>query len=1015
MPITSPSKGKSLLDVKSNHIFSNDTERDTYFSANPTELKEGLYICSNEILQRYENEQFVNRSSMIKGSKGDRGYSIQSITDIEGNKIRLILEDSTHFDITKTQASANNITISKTEFTNWLKDFTGNQTQELLNFIDEMNEIPNGILYFGEINTENSWKIIKENSNLNFYRYDLYNNQYNKIASFGASVESDRFILSEWQGRILGTKIDGTKRTLLKTSVDNDGVIIGNKFGRVGLVHGNKLFSMYPTGISSDFKMNECSDAEGIANAQTITKFSTYFKATIDGFYSGLKNIEVIEAPEGTTARFWATSEDKNEIIVEDCSYLNFTKGLGKEIVVGLNDLLLDEPFPIDKDTAVYFNLEFSNPVKLKGSVVDNGVIDDPKFYPMCDVIKEIANLEDLATQNWVRTNIPLSDATDSDSTTTAASSKAVNSVRKLVSTAVSGMTYLGGISCEAFSAITIGRKGNYYKLADDGIIFGTSYNAGTSVLINTDFNDRAITVNDCDFFVVEATGTGGIFITNVTAVTNGKNCSVTYKDAPNNGCVDSILTDDTSLNVTIEWDRTEEAYCGIPTVNGTSVSSYSNKTGGTYTATVTIDINTSDSIICENNGVIFSVPITKVSAPTITGFSISGVYPTTNSILQTELKENDEITCTIQTDKNIDYIEFVDFGAFKLKTYIVTAGKSFTNIVGIVANRGNSVSTVNGKIRVRSTDGSYSDYVLSSNTVVLNNLSPSMTFGAITFPAGQEAIKGTESISLAFTLSNADSNTVSAITNDLSVSNKTSTGINATRLSSGSATYNDGSSDNLSFLLRRNANGKSITYTYRVPIVTVPANLDYYFPNPYKIKSGAGQTNCTLNFNQKVKVTSVTIPSPNKGTLNTSTTSSYQNTYTLGITSADSDTKSSTANNCTINVVGMSGIQTSNINIGYILAGFTSRVVSFTYPSLSQTIGTTVLTTSNLVASGQILTTPPFDIAKTYVMPDALTTALADKYSISADGLSLLLPESIKGFGYSTDMSAQVTIQENN
>jgi len=711
MPISSPKgKGKGLLDVKSSHIFTTNTERDNYFITNPSEIKESLYVYNNDKLQIYESGQWVDRTPVIqgnKGDKGDKGVSIQTIIDIEGNKIRITLDNDTNYDITKTQASANNITVSKTEFTNWLKDFTGNQIQELSNFIDEMNEIPNGILYFGEINTENSWKIIKENSNLNFYRYDLYNSQYNKIASFGASVESDRFILSEWQGSILGTKTDGTKRTLLKTSVDKNGVIIGNKFGRVGLVHGNKLFSMYPTGISSDFKMNECSDAEGIANAQTITNFSTYFKATIDGFYSGLKNIEVIEAPEGTTVRFWATSEDKNEIIVEDCSYLNFTKELGKEIVVGLNDLLLNEPFPIDKDTAVYFNLEFSNPVKLKGTIVDNGVVGDPKFYPMCDVIKEIANLEDLATQNWVRTNIPLSDATDSDSTTTAASSKAINSVRKLVSTAVSGMTYLGGISCESFSLINNANAGNFYKISNDGLIFGQSISKATSVIIKNDLVNTLITENDCDFFTIEATGTGGIFITNVTAVTNGKNCSVTYKDAPNNGCVDSVLTDDTSLNVTIEWDRTEDAYCGIPTVNSTTVSSYSNKTGGTYTATVTIDISSAESIICENNGVVFSVPVTKETPPVIQSVTF-GNYP----INQTSVKENDTMEITITADKSFNQVIVYNFELAKSKIQNVTEGTSATISISC-ANRGLTTATSQKvRIMVVSPTGSSSGFI---------------------------------------------------------------------------------------------------------------------------------------------------------------------------------------------------------------------------------------------------------------------------------------------------------------
>jgi len=999
MPITSPSKGKGVLDVKSNHIFANDTERDNYFSVNPTELKEGLYICSNEILQRYENEQFVNRSSIIKGSKGDvgdTGTSIQSITDIESNKIRITLDDGTYSDITKTQASANNITVLKTDFTNLLKDFTGTQTQDLFNFIDEMNEIPNGILYFGEINTENSWKIIKEYFNLNFYRYDLYNSQYNKIASFGASVESDRFILTEWQGSILGKKTDGTKRTLLKTSVDKNGVIIGNKFGRVGLVNGNKLFSMYPTGISSNFKMNECSDAEGIANAQTITNFSTYFKATIDGFYSGLKNIEVIEVPEGTIARFWAISEDKNDIIVEDCSYLNFTKGLGKEIVVGLNDLLLNEPFPIDKDTAVYFNLEFSNPVKLKGSVVDNGVIDDPKFYPMCDVIKEIANLEDLATQDWVRTNIPLSDATDSDSITTAASSKAVNSVRKLVSTAVSGMTYLGGISCEAFSAITIGRKGNYYKLADDGIIFGTSYNAGTSVLINTDFNDRAITVNDCDFFVVEATGTGGIFVTNVTATTSGKNVSITYKDAPNNGCVDSILTDDTSLNVTIEWDRTEDAYCGIPTVNGTTVSSYSNKTGGTYTVTVTIDISSAESIICENNGVVFSVPITKETPPVIQSVTF-GNYP----INQTSVKENDTMEITITADKSFNQVIVDNFELAKSKTQNVTEGTSATISISC-ANRGLTTATSQKvRIMVVSPTGSSSGSYTSSTGIMMNNSVPSLTIGTKTYPDGQEALKETEQCTINFTTSKADVVTISSPNGQLNIGTKTATSVQVTRLSEN---YNI-ATPNLSFSLKFNENQATATVITIINIVNVPATLTS--TSAVQIRSGIGNVSVTCTFSQAVKISSVTIP---KGTLGSATSTSTYSTSYNGLISADDVTEHSLSNvNMTIGLVGMSGI-TATVYKPFYVKGFGAKTLTFTYPEYTKAIGTTVVDPLSIVCSGTLNVSPAVTIATTYDSSGACDDVR--EFGI-IDNNTLKLSSDLVSFYYSTGITCTVDIYE--
>jgi len=1009
MPISSPKgKGNGLLDIKSNHIFITNTERDNYFITNPSEIKENLYVYNNSKLQKYESGQWVDRTPVVQGDKGDigeKGTSIQSITDIESNKIRITLDDGTNYDVTKTQASANNITVSKTDFTNLLKNFTGNQTQELFNFIDEINQLPNGEFYFGEINTENSWKIIKENSNLNFYRYDLYNNQYNKIASFGTSVESDKFILTEWQGKILGTKADGTMRTLLKTSVDKDGVIIGNKIGRVGLVHGSRLFSMYPTGISSDFKMNNCTDAEGTANAQTISNFSTYFKATIDGFYSGFKNLDIIEAPEGTTARFWATSEDKEDIIVESCSYMGFTKGLGKNIIIGLNDLLLDEPFPIDKDTAVYFNLEFSNPVKLKGSIVDNGIIDDPKFYPMCDVIKETANMEDLATQDWSINKFIGSSSLTSNSEETFATSKAVKILNDNQRALVSGRTPPIFISVEDFNALTSGLAAEQYILTNSGLLVGREsdgmYYKDSTIIIKADFTARTIIADD---YTVNNSGgssaTDILFITNVITPDIGKNVSVTKNIYPADESVQTITTDATNVTVTVLWIFNKDSICPIPTVNGVSVSNISSRNGSVYTGTATIDITEATNITATLGTTSYMIGLTKETPPVIQSVTF-GDYP----INQASVKENDTMEITITADKSFNQVIVDNFELAKSKIQNVTEGTSATISISC-ANRGLTTTTIQ-KVRVMvvSPTGSSSGSYTSSTGIMMNNSVPSLTIGTKTYPDGQEALKGTESCTVNFTTNNADVVTPTSPNGQLTIGTQTATSLIVNRLS---GDYND-STTNLSFALKFNENQATATVTTIINIANIAPLLNS--ATSTQVRSGVGDVSIPCTYDQKIKITSVTIGA-NKGTLNSATsTSTYSTTYTGLISASDMDDHSLSNVNMTIEIVGMSGL-TATVNRQYFIKGFGNKVLTYTFPEYEKSIGTTVVDPFSVVCSGTLNVTNPVTVATIYDSSGNLDDVR--EFGLINSNTTLKLSGKLTDFYYDTGVTVTINISEN-
>ena len=61
------------IDMNAGHSFATTTDRDTFFTNNPTQLKADMYIYCNGQLQQYVNSAWEVRSTAIQGSKGDNG------------------------------------------------------------------------------------------------------------------------------------------------------------------------------------------------------------------------------------------------------------------------------------------------------------------------------------------------------------------------------------------------------------------------------------------------------------------------------------------------------------------------------------------------------------------------------------------------------------------------------------------------------------------------------------------------------------------------------------------------------------------------------------------------------------------------------------------------------------------------------------------------------------------------------------------------------------------------------
>jgi len=947
----------------------------------------------------------------------DKSEKLKNSTDSTFNDGNYYLDRTNHtgFD------TANKITVNKTNLIENLATFTGTTLQDLIDFIDSLDTFKNGELNLGTKNAVNSWKIIKEDDDLSFYRYDEYNSQYNLITSFGASVKSDKFILTEWQGSIQGLKGDGTSRTLLKTSVDDNGVLIGNYYGRAGLISNGLYFSMYPTGVDSTFVLNSCTDSEGTSNAQSITKFTTRYQPLVHGFYTGISGLDLISVPSGTTVRVWVESDDQDDIMFETINYINFKKGLGLSVSIGVNNIVFYEPFPIDKDTPFYLNIEFSNAVTIKGSITNNNQVGDPKFYPMGSIIRETAAFEKLATQDWVTENTKKTDSMTTDSSILYASAKSVSSLSKVVSAISGGASPLVPISCEDFSLLQTGTNGQHYIFTNDGIINTQIISKRDHCYVVETFDYTEILptqyIQEEDYVVIsnEVVSNGAIFITNITPNTLGKNVSKTMNDYPNEATINSIASDDDTWTVTVIWDRGSEEYCGQPKVNGIDVINITNVGGGTFTGTVIVTTSeiTDNAITATFGTASYRVGVVVETPPIITTLTLNNTptdYPISSwSVQQTEVKVGDIMTFDIISDKDIVAVEVASYGAGSSKIINVTQGATFTDLTFTVASTGLVSSSKTIKVRVKSPTGSWSDYVESSNSIICNDLTPTISVNTITYPSTQTALKNSETASVTFNTSNQTSVIVTAIGSDISISgvNSTTGAFTATRIG---GSYVD-NIDNFTGVARKDSNGSSVSVNGCIFIANIAPVLSSQSLLTYNVMSGVGTVTNTLTFSQKVKIKSISALTA--GTLVTGTTSTYTTTYGLGISAQSSDTHSNTANTTNLVVTGLSGIDSVSIPINYYIRGFANIVLNFTYSELSKVIGTMVTDVTKCVVSGKILSTPIFEIAKEYITYSSVVLATADKWSISADGLNFLIPDAVKSFGYTTGVDCEINISE--
>ncbi len=448
-----------------------------------------------------------------------------------------------------------------------------------------------------------------------------------------------------------------------------------------------------------------------------------------------------------------------------------------------------------------------------------------------------------------------------------------------------------------------------------------------------------------------------------ITGISGSGNVVTQMMSDPNDGAVFSVeLENKDGVTVALEWDRGSE-YEGLPTVNGVEVTKLT-KAGGTYTGSVVVSGVTDDitAIYSESTHV---VPVISLDKPTFT-CDFTGAYPGA----QTELKEGDTYDVAITSSDSLINIEVANFGAGK------SLARAYADTFAInIADRGDTVQSLHARMRVQNSVGTWSDWVDTATTVECNNLHPTIDH-TTTYPGIQLALKNSEEVAIAYTLTNADSEAVT-VTPNLTVS--------ANGAIRASGDYETGT---YTLTATRAANDADTVLNEPIRIAHVDVALSSN--DPVQVRSGVGAVTLACAFTQDL-LFSFTNPT---------------------ITATSVDTHSDTVLYFEITATNLAN-KVVNLQRAYRIKGFARKTLTIDYPDVSADIGCNIVNLSNLVITGTINTTPTYEICKARVAtPNDII--LVSQYALTDNQSDVTIDkQKCSDFGYDSTHNLTILVEE--
>ena len=443
--------------------------------------------------------------------------------------------------------------------------------------------------------------------------------------------------------------------------------------------------------------------------------------------------------------------------------------------------------------------------------------------------------------------------------------------------------------------------------------------------------------------------GSGWVNITNI-AVPSGVASAQVWADPPNNTVLQSCTISDLGVLVTVK--------CSSPLVSVGGVSSIlpPGPSGGHYVGTVPLTLTGPGSIVAQlttsdgAQGAADTCDIAVAVPPAILSLTFVGGYPGA----QTELKAGDTFQIQGTTSSPSTGIEVQNFGAGTLQTITFASTTTFVATITI-ADRGTSPQSLVARVRARDAAGAYGATFDTSNTVILNNLFPTATFGTKTYPVSQAALKNAETADVAVTLANLSSVSFTSPNGDLSIASPTviATSKTVARIA---GSYNV-ATNNLQVVATRAANGAVTTTQTVVAIANVAPTVNLSVPAA-RLRSGGNDGTSVQSHTVIITADQQLLNAPTLsagaggGTFVGGGFAGGPTVWTRSLNVSDSDTKGAYSFSALV-ATGLAGLVQSTINSGaaYTLGGFVPRNLTFPAFSQSTALNVAVVTYSKLQA----------------------------------------------------------------
>lgn len=395
------------------------------------------------------------------------------------------------------------------------------------------------------------------------------------------------------------------------------------------------------------------------------------------------------------------------------------------------------------------------------------------------------------------------------------------------------------------------------FGVADPSAMPGKAAPLGSMYLRSNGITFKKVGPLDTDWLKAsqaEGSGVGYVFVTNV--VNTGNVGDKIY--VPNTVPVNTVLTECSSdtLDVTINFlAEPAGAYSPTLTLSGVQcndLSQYGDDRrlfSGSFDVTLTCPAGEyQDFFIESSTGQSASVRINRAGAGPMIQSITFGNYPG----VQTALKENDTIGVTVVVENSATAVWIEADKASKTLVNLALgavdgAGVGYRNATGTVTI---SNVTPDSPVDAQAENalGTKGDVFTSAN-LNIDQVYPTVTFNSITYPAGQGALKASETADVSVTLTNW-TNGVDTVTYSTPLSQITipSTSVysqvkTVTRVG---GTYNI-SSNNYSISATKVSNAATTLRSYVVKIASVAAQLTIVEPATRLRTGGTGYSNVGL------------------------------------------------------------------------------------------------------------------------------------------------------------------------